>query len=53
MSVVAHRGGCHCGRVRFEVEAAREMEVHECNCSICSKVGVRLMMQHAMRRPRS
>jgi hypothetical protein len=25
--------------VRFEVEAAAEVEVHECNCSICHKLG--------------
>jgi len=31
-----HIGGCHCGRVRFEVEAAAEIEAVECNCSICS-----------------
>jgi len=35
-SMVTHRGGCHCGRVRFEVEAPAELEVHLCNCSICS-----------------
>lgn len=34
-----HAGGCHCGRVRFEVEAPARIEVAECNCSICSKVG--------------
>ena len=32
-----HMGGCHCGRVRFEVEAPAEIEAVECNCSICSK----------------
>jgi hypothetical protein len=31
-----HRGGCHCGRVRFEVEAPAELEAQLCNCSICS-----------------
>ncbi len=31
-----YRGGCHCGRVAFEVEG-RMGEVIECNCSICSK----------------
>ena len=35
--MVTHQGGCHCGRVRFEVEAPAELEVSECNCSICSK----------------
>ena len=34
--MVTHRGGCHCGRVRFEVEAPAELEVELCNCSICS-----------------
>src|ERR1700721_3563836 len=32
-------GGCHCGRVRFEVIAPAAIEVDECDCSICSKVG--------------
>lgn len=32
-------GGCHCGAVRFEVEAPAEVEVEECNCSICAKSG--------------
>jgi hypothetical protein len=35
-SMVTHHGGCHCGRVRFEVEAPAELEVQLCNCSICS-----------------
>ncbi len=34
-----HAGGCHCGRVRFEVEASARIEVAECNCSICAKLG--------------
>ena len=34
-----HSGGCHCGRVRFEVEAPEEIQATECNCSICSKSG--------------
>lgn len=34
-----HRGGCHCGRVRFEVEAPARLEATECNCSICRKGG--------------
>ncbi len=34
-----HRGGCHCGRVRFEVEAPAHLEVLDCNCSMCRKVG--------------
>ena len=34
-----HSGGCHCGRVKFQVEAPAEIEAIECNCSICSKTG--------------
>src|SRR5271154_1917037 len=34
-----HTGGCHCGRVRFEVIAPARLEVSDCNCSICSKSG--------------
>jgi hypothetical protein len=34
-----HRGGCHCGRVRFEVAAPAELRVDECNCSICRMTG--------------
>ena len=37
--MVTHRGGCHCGRVRFEVTAPARITVSECNCSICSKSG--------------
>jgi hypothetical protein len=34
-----HSGGCHCGRVRFEVIAPPSIDVSECNCSICAKSG--------------
>ncbi|HXF66956.1 MAG TPA: GFA family protein [Burkholderiales bacterium] len=37
--MVRHTGGCHCGRVRFEVVAPARIRVTECNCSICSKSG--------------
>jgi hypothetical protein len=39
MAMVLHTGGCHCGRVRFEVSAPPRLNVLECNCSICSKAG--------------
>jgi hypothetical protein len=32
-------GGCHCGRIRFEVMAPAALEVADCDCSICSKFG--------------
>ena len=37
--LVQHRGACHCGRVRFEVDAPIDIDALECNCSICSKSG--------------
>jgi hypothetical protein len=37
--MITHKGGCHCGRVRFEVDAPAHIEVNDCNCSICSKTG--------------
>ena len=39
MGMKTHSGGCHCGAVRFEVEAPARIEAHECNCSICSRSG--------------
>jgi hypothetical protein len=33
-----HTGGCHCGRIRFEVEGEIG-PVSACNCSICGKTG--------------
>ncbi|MEO6968002.1 MAG: GFA family protein [Rhodanobacteraceae bacterium] len=37
--LVTHRGGCHCRRVRFEVDAPARPRVQECNCSICRMTG--------------
>lgn len=37
--MTTHRGGCHCGAVRFEVEAPAAIEALECNCSICRTTG--------------
>ena len=37
--MVVHKGGCHCGRVRFEVTAPAHLDVTDCTCSICSKQG--------------
>jgi len=34
-----HTGGCHCGRVRFEVDAPAVIEATDCSCSICRKSG--------------
>ena len=37
--MITHQGGCHCGKVRFEVTAPKELKVTECNCSICRMSG--------------
>ncbi len=34
-----HTGGCHCGAVRFEVDAPQDVVVQDCNCSMCSRTG--------------
>ena len=39
MQLFTHKGGCHCRAVSFEVIAPKDLEVFECNCSICSKAG--------------
>lgn len=36
---MTHTGGCHCGRVRFEVDAPARIEALECNCSLCAMSG--------------
>jgi len=37
--MTTHTGGCHCGQVRFDVDAPAEIAATECNCSMCSKSG--------------
>jgi hypothetical protein len=40
-------GGCHCRAVRFEARVPREVEVLDCNCSICAATGFRhLIVPH-------
>jgi hypothetical protein len=34
-----HAGSCHCGAVRFSVEADLSEGASRCNCTICTKVG--------------
>ena len=47
--LVVHRGGCHCGRVRFEVEAPARLEALECNCSMCRMSGFQHLIVPAAR----
>jgi len=35
---MTHKGSCHCGQIRFEVEGDFESVV-ECNCSHCQRKG--------------
>jgi len=40
-------GGCHCRAVRFEAQVPAEVEILDCNCSICSATGFRhLIVPH-------
>jgi hypothetical protein len=34
-----HTGSCHCGAVTIEVEAPEDLEIYECNCSMCGRTG--------------
>lgn len=34
-----YEGSCHCGAIRFEVDAPENIEADYCNCSICCKSG--------------
>jgi len=36
---VRHTGGCHCGRVRIEALAPPDLDLLECNCSMCQRSG--------------
>lgn len=38
-ALTTHKGGCHCGAVRFEVDLTDHVEVEVCNCSICAMSG--------------
>jgi len=32
-----HAGACHCGQVRIEVFAPADLDLLECNCSMCDR----------------
>ncbi len=34
-----HKGGCHCGAVKFEVRTYTDVTLTKCNCSICEMTG--------------
>ena len=33
--LVTHEGGCHCGKVKWQIQAPAHLQTHTCNCSIC------------------
>jgi hypothetical protein len=37
-----YEGGCHCGRVRYEVRLDLSKPVMACNCSMCGRAGTLL-----------
>ena len=37
-----YSGGCHCGKVRYEVELDLGSPVMSCNCSMCGRAGTLL-----------
>ncbi len=34
-----YTGGCHCGKVRYEVALDLSAKVTACNCSLCGRMG--------------
>ncbi len=38
-ALITHYGGCHCGQVRYEVDAPAVITVQDCNCTICTMTG--------------
>ncbi|MBC2778122.1 GFA family protein [Parasphingopyxis marina] len=40
-----YTGSCHCGAVRFEIEAD-PVETTSCDCSICAKKNARMIQVH-------
>jgi len=37
-----HSGGCHCGKVRYDVQLDLSAPVISCNCSMCGRAGTLL-----------
>jgi hypothetical protein len=42
MSATTYKGGCHCGKVTYEVTVDVSKPVLSCNCSMCGKKGTLL-----------
>lgn len=37
-AVTKHKGSCHCGAVRYEVDLADGATGGRCNCTVCTKI---------------
>ncbi len=44
-----HQGSCHCGTIKFEIDAPADLYAHACNCSICAISGGDRMIVPAAR----
>ncbi|HEX6274114.1 MAG TPA: GFA family protein [Polyangiaceae bacterium] len=42
MAEIQHTGGCHCGKVRYEVTLDLAEKAITCNCSMCGRSGTLL-----------
>ena len=49
MELRTHTGGCHCGAIRFEVDAPARLHVQRCNCSMCRITGFEHLIVPASR----
>lgn len=44
---ISVEGGCHCGAVRFRAKVPEQVELTDCNCSICATTGfLHLILPH-------
>lgn len=34
-----HLANCHCGKIQIEVDAPADLEIQDCNCSMCTRTG--------------
>ena len=47
MTATEHRGGCHCGALRFQFHSAAPLAPRACQCGFCRKHGARTVSDPA------